>query len=291
MTAHDIGKLVRPEQWTKNLFVLSPLFFGKAFAEPILAVRTVATAFIFCVMASAVYIFNDIADVERDRAHPTKCQRPIASGTLSIPVAWILFVALALATLVGAFFLNHELAGILTAYLAVNVTYSLYLKRVAILDAFCISSGFILRVLAGGAVSGVVVSHWLLLCTMTLSLFLAFGKRREEMSALAKNPSHQRPSLKGYSLPFLDHAISTVATLTMICYILYVVDPQTTRFFGTRAVLLTSVFVLYGIFHYLSLLQVQEKGGNPATILLSDRHLQLACLGWVVTWMVIIFNT
>ncbi|MBW2090584.1 MAG: decaprenyl-phosphate phosphoribosyltransferase [Deltaproteobacteria bacterium] len=285
---YNILKLLRPKQWTKNLFVLAPLFFSGELLQPILALSTIFAAFLFSLMSSAAYVLNDIADLERDRQHPKKRLRPLVSGEVPISIGWALFAVLVGFSLALTWFLTWKLSVILILYLTVNIAYSYSLKQIAIVDVFCISSGFIFRVIAGGVVSGVYISHWLLLCTLTLSLFLAFGKRREEFVSLQGNPSDQRPSLQGYSLSFLDHAISTVATLTIICYILYVADPETTEFFGTRAVLITSIFVLYGMFHYLNLLQTRQQGGNPVTMLLSDRPLQLACLGWGLTWFIII---
>ncbi len=286
---NNIFELLRPKQWLKNLFVFAPLFFSGELFRPAPAILAIAAAVLFSLMSSAVYILNDIADLERDRQHPQKRDRLLASGQVPVSSGWLLFLFLAGFSLVLSWTMTWKLCLILILYLSVNIAYSFWLKQIAIVDVFCISSGFIFRVLAGGAVSGVYISHWLLLCTLTLSLFIAFGKRREEFVSLKGNPAVQRPSLAGYSLPFLDHAISTVATLTIICYILYVADPRTTAFFRTRAVLLTSVFVLYGIFHYLNLLQTHQQGGNPITMLLSDRALQAACLGWGLTWIIILF--
>ncbi len=289
ITLRDIFRLLRPKQWIKNLFVLAVVIFSGTLFQPTIFMRTIAATLLFCLMSSAVYLFNDIADVEQDRQHPIKRHRPLASKRVPISLAWILFIVFAILTLTGSWLFNWKLVLILGCYLVINVTYSLFLKQVPILDAFCISSGFILRVLAGGVASGVFISHWLLLCTITLSLFFAFGKRREEVASLGENSFNQRPSLEGYSLEFLDHAVSIMATLTIISYVLYVADPETSEFFGTRAVLLTAIFVLYGMFHYLSLVQTHQKGGNPSTLLLSDRHLQLSCFGWGLTWAIIIF--
>ena len=285
----DTFRLLRPKQWVKNLFVLAVVIFSGTLFQPAIFIRTVAATLLFCLISSAVYLINDILDVEKDRLHPTKRHRPLASKQVSISLAWVLFIVLTIIALTGSWLFSWKLALILGCYLAINITYSLSLKQVPILDAFCISSGFVLRVLAGGVASGVFISHWLLLCTMTLSLFFAFGKRREEFANLEGNSFNQRPPLEGYSLEFLDHAVSIMATLTIISYVLYVADPETSEFFGTRAVLLIAVFVLYGMFHYLSLIQTHRKGGNPSTLLLSDRHLQLSCFGWGLTWAVIIF--
>ena len=279
---------MRPKHWTKNFFVLAPIIFSGTFFQSGVFLRSAAAALLFCLISSAAYLFNDIMDLERDRLHPEKRLRPLAAGRVSVAAAWVLFILLALVSLTVSILLAWRFSVLLGCYLAINIVYSLRLKQVPILDVFCISAGFILRVLAGGEVGGVFVSHWLLLCTMTLSLFLGFGKRREEVANLGGNSFGQRPALEGYSLQFLDHAISTVATLTIVCYVLYVADPETSEFFGTRAVLLTSVFVLYGMFHYLGLILTHQKGGNPATILLSDRHILLACIGWGLTWAAII---
>ncbi len=283
MLFHSVLRLLRPKQWTKNFFVMAAVIFSGTLFQPSILFRTLTAALLFCLTSSAVYIINDIVDIEHDRVHPAKRNRSLASKQMSIPLAWLLFFALVIVVFTGSWFLERKLVLIFGGYLGINIAYSLQLKQILILDAFCISSGFILRIFAGGVVSGIFINQWLLLCTMTLSLFFAFGKRREEVAKFGEESFKQRSSLGGYSLTFLDHAISTMATLTIISYMLYVAEPKTAIFFGTHAVVLTAVFVLYGMFHYLSVIQTHQKGGDPTTILLSDLQLQLSCIEWGVT--------
>ena len=285
----DILRMLRPRQWTKNLFVLAPLFFAGYFTRFDLLVFALCGALVFCILSSAVYIFNDISDLEQDRRHPEKRRRPLADGRVSLGIAAALIPILTVLSFVLGRLLGGGFLLTLVMYLVVNVFYSLYLKRVPILDVFCISSGFILRVLAGGAITGVNVSQWLLVCTLTLSLFLAFGKRRQELATWDESTSITRESLNGYTLKFLDHAISITATLTIICYILYVADPVTASFFGSRFVLFTALFVLYGMFRYLNLVQTHDRGGDPTALLFADRSLQATCLGWGLVWLLIIY--
>ncbi|MFH1139014.1 MAG: decaprenyl-phosphate phosphoribosyltransferase [Pseudomonadota bacterium] len=285
----DLVALLRPKQWTKNMFVLAPLFFsgemfvwGKDFAA-------LAAVLLFSVISSAVYILNDICDLDSDRAHPVKRNRPLASGRVKPKTAWLLAGGLALVGLPLALLLNHRFAGLLAAYLAINIGYSLYFKHVPVLDAFFISSGFLLRVMSGGAVCGVPISHWILLCTLTLSLLLAFGKRREELVNKDDDACAQRPCLDGYSVAFLDQVISKVATLSTMCYLLYVTDSKTLGIIGGGSVIVTTLFVLFGMLRYLNLVFTYQKGSDPAALLLSDRPLLISCLGWAVSWVVILY--
>ncbi|MEW6264240.1 MAG: decaprenyl-phosphate phosphoribosyltransferase [Thermodesulfobacteriota bacterium] len=288
-SAAALIRLLRPAQWAKNLFLFAPLFFAGAAADRKLFFHTSLAFILFSLISSSVYIFNDVKDVEYDRSHPRKAKRPIAAGQVPVLPALALSFFLAVFSLIAALRLSGDLVLIMMAYLTLNGAYSLFFKQVPILDVFCVSSGFILRVLAGGAVAGVTVSHWLLVCTLSLSLFLTFGKRRQELVNLGEESARHRPVLRKYSLSFLNHTITIVSTLTIVCYLLYVSDPQTVKFFGTRAPIITVFFVLYGILHYLNLLQTQALGGDPTELLFKDRALQISCLGWGLSWLVIIY--
>ena len=285
----DLVVLLRPKQWTKNIFVLAPLFFSGDMFVWEKTWAALAAVVLFSLVSSAVYIFNDICDLESDRAHPTKKNRPLASGRIGLGQAWLLAGCLALAGLLVGFLMSPRFAGILAIYLAVNIGYSLYFKHVPVLDAFFISSGFLLRVMSGGAVCGVKISHWILLCTLTLSLLLAFGKRREELVNKEGDACLQRPCLDGYSIPFLDQVISKVATLSTMCYLLYVTDSKILGIIGSGSVIVTTLFVLFGMLRYLNLVFTYQQGSDPAALLLSDKPLLLSCLGWGVSWMIILY--
>ena len=286
----DLLVILRPKQWIKSLFVMAPLCFAGEAMNASKAYPALAAALLFCVGASAVYIFNDIVDRESDRFHVEKRQRPIAAGRVKPGVALALASLLCLVGLGGSLLLSWRLFLIVAIYIGVNVFYSLKLKHMAILDVLCISAGFLLRVLAGGTVADVYISNWLLVCTLSLSLFLSLGKRRQELALGEEEAASGGRSLDSYSLSFLDQAIPTAATITIITYLLYVADQHTAQFFGTRAVLVTVIFVIYGVFRYFNLVLTHKRGGDPASLLLSDRPLFFCCLGWALTWLVIIYG-
>lgn len=289
-TFSAVFMMLRPKQWIKNLFVLAPLLFsGEASTTPLL-LKVLAAALLFALASSASYIFNDFLDRERDRLHPTKRHRPIASGRVGLRTAAVTGLAVLLAALVGATLLGPgRFTAVLALYLVVNVGYSLWLKRVVILDVLCVSSGFLLRVLAGGAVTDIYISEWLLLCTITLSLFVAFAKRRQELLLFEGRPDRPREVLARYSRPLLDQILSVVTTTTLISYLLYVTAPRTTEFFGGRNMLFTVPFVLYGIFRYLYLVYVEDQGGDPTELIFLDRPLMITVLGWIGTCMAVIY--
>jgi 4-hydroxybenzoate polyprenyltransferase len=242
----------------------------------------------FCLAASAVYLLNDLHDREEDRRHPVKSRRPLASGALKAPVAW-----LAAALLIGgaaalALALGRGFATFLGAYVTLNVLYSLGLKTVVILDVLCISLGFVLRILAGAAAIDVKVSSWLLLCTTFLSLFLAFSKRRHEIQLLAEGAAQQRKVLSQYSAAFLDQMINVVTASAVVCYALYAVSPETVERFHTEHLVYTVPFVLFGIFRYLYLVYQRTDAKNPTEALLFDGPFLVNLLLWggAVIWIV-----
>jgi len=281
-------RTLRPVQWTKNVFVLAPLLFAGALTEPE-ALRSAFIAFAgFCCASSAVYIFNDIRDRDEDRRHPLKRNRPLASGDLSIGVAWFAFVVLAAVSLVSAASLGTNSLVLLAVYLGANLGYSLGLKRVVILDVMIVSAGFLLRVLAGGAAIQVEVSAWLLLCTTFLALFLTFSKRRHELILLADQAAEQRQVLSHYSDAFLDQMINVVTASTVVCYALYAISAETVDKFHTRNLIWTMPMVLFGIFRYLYLMYQKPSERNPTEAILRDvpflanLGLWLAVAAWVV---------
>lgn len=286
----DILMLLRPQQWLKNLFVLAPLFFAGRVIDRQALLASLAAAGLFCLLASAIYIFNDICDRRRDLAHPLKQGRPLAAGR--VPLVWAGGLSLALAALAllaAGWWLGPTAWRYMLVYLGLNAAYSLWLKRLPVIDALCVAAGFLLRVMAGGAAAQVAVSPWLMLMTVALALFMVLGKRRHEILGLAGEAPDQREALEGYSLAFLNHAIAALTTLTLICYILYCLEAPTARTLGPGVVLATAVWVLYGLLRYLNLIFTHGQGGDPARLLVNDRPLLLACVGWAAHWALIIY--
>jgi 4-hydroxybenzoate polyprenyltransferase len=281
---------LRPEQWTKNLFVLAGLLFGGRLFEPGALGAALSTLAIFCGLSSASYLFNDVADREADKAHPLKRMRPIASGRLPVGVALATGAVLVVVCLAWAVQVSRALGLVSIAFVVLLVLYSAVLKHVVILDTLTLSGGFVLRAVAGAVAVNVPISHWLLVCTTLLALFLALSKRRHELTLLADGASTHRPILDHYSPYLLDQMISVVTSSTLIAYCLYATSSETAQRFGTSRLGLTIPFVLYGIFRYLYLVHQKRGGGSPAAMLLADRPL-LACVGlWVVSVGLILYT-
>ena len=280
----------RPEQWTKNVIVFAGLLFGRElFRFRSLAV-TVAAFGIFCALSSVIYIINDVADREADRRHPLKSQRPIASGALGSGVALLAAGIVGTAALACAFVLRPAFGMVAAGYLLLLVMYSAWFKHVVIIDVLTIAVGFVLRAVAGAVAIAVPISHWLLVCTILLALFLALSKRRHELVLLAGRAVEHRPILGEYSPYLLDQMIGVVAASTLIAYVFYTISPETQQKFGTDSLGLTIPFPLYGIFRYLYLIHRKEGGGSPAAMLLNDRPLLLCVALWAAAVVVIIYT-
>lgn len=283
-------KTMRPRQWTKNGFVFFALMFDKQLflREPFL--RTLAGFALFCLASSAVYLINDIADVEADRKHPEKKHRPIASGKLPLNTAWLAAILLVAIALPLGYFLSPALAIILAVYLAINILYSRWLKHIPILDVFIVSSGFVLRVAAGVALITVErFSPWLYMITTLFSLYIGFGKRRAEMSLLETGAGSHRKVLDGYTLPLLDQLITIVSGTTIVTYSLYTFTAPNLP--ENHSMMLTIPFVVYGIFRYLQLIQTGHAAGAPDEVALKDRPLQVTVLLWVVSVIAIFYRS
>ncbi|MBL8857488.1 MAG: decaprenyl-phosphate phosphoribosyltransferase [Planctomycetes bacterium] len=289
---------MRPHQWVKNVFVFAALVFargtrGALFDEHLDDVRRTLFAFgAFCLGASAIYLVNDVLDVQSDRAHPTKCRRPIASGALKIPAALIA----ALVSAASALWLGHLAGGepvrvlpIVAGYMALNLAYSIKLKHVVLVDAFCIAAGFLLRVIAGALAVPAAISHWLLLCTMFLALFLALCKRKAEMDLLGDGRGQHRAILLDYDHTFLDQIVTVMSACTIVTYTMYTVSDDTAANFGENNLLIWTVpFVVFGLARYLLLVSTKQGGGSPTRILLGgDLLFLLNTLGWIgmVAWV------
>ena len=284
--------LVRPQQWIKNGFVLIPMFFGGRLLNVDDAIASVVTFFAFSFVASAIYCFNDIIDVEADRRHPVKCHRPIASGAVSVPTAYALMIILTLLSALLLFFLPQragETAGIVAFYFLLNMAYCLWLKRHAIIDVCTVAFGFVLRILAGGMACEVAVSNWLVLMTFLLALFLSFAKRRDDVLRMNETGEPPRRNTIRYNLTFVNQAITVTGTVTLVCYIMYTVSPEVVSRFHAPYLYLTSIFVLVGLLRYMQLTVVDEVSGDPTKILLRDRFTQAIVVAWIMSFLLIIY--
>jgi 4-hydroxybenzoate polyprenyltransferase len=285
----DLLESMRPQQWVKNLLLLAPLLFAKSLGDSARLIEAILALLIFCALSSGVYLLNDVVDLEKDRKHPIKSSRPIASGRLKKSTAVIILVTLLLVALAGGFALSPAFGTVGLAYVLLNVGYSFWLKEMVILDVMIIAFGFVLRALAGALAIHVEISPWLILCTILLSLFLAFCKRRRELELLADGAQEHRPALKEYSVGFLDQMISITTASTVVCYSFYTISPEVEQKLGTRHLFVTIPFVLYGIFRYLYLVHQRGQGGNPASSLLTDRPLLICVALWALVVAVILY--
>jgi 4-hydroxybenzoate polyprenyltransferase len=281
---------LRPAQWAKNLLVFAGILFGHRLLEPVAIVESLAAFVIFCALSGAVYLVNDIADRESDRLHPLKAVRPIASGALRVPTAAIAAAVLAAGAVIASIALGWTFTLVAVAYLGLQVLYSGPLKQIVILDVLTIAVGFVLRAAAGAAAVHVEFSHWLLVCTLLLALFIALAKRRHEIVLLADEATSHRRILGEYSAYLLDQMIGVVTASTLIAYIFYTVSPETQEKFGTPWLGLTIPFPLYGIFRYLYLVHKREGGGSPADLLLADRPLLVCVALWALVVTAIIYR-
>jgi 4-hydroxybenzoate polyprenyltransferase len=279
---------LRPLQWAKNLFVLAPLVFGHLLGDPDAVGRALLALVAFCCAASAIYLVNDIRDREEDRNHPLKRLRPLAAGTLAVPVAAVAALGLGLAALAIAVSLGRPFLVVLGVYLVLNFFYTHWFKHMVILDVMSISLGFVLRVVAGAQATHVVVSRWLFLCTIFLALFLAFSKRRHEITLLAGAASGQRRVLDHYSPAFLDQMINVVTASSVVAYALYSVAPETVAKYNTQDLVYTIPLVLYGIFRYLYLMYQSPGERNPTEAILRDPPFLINMVLWglAVVWIV-----
>ncbi|MDX9992047.1 MAG: decaprenyl-phosphate phosphoribosyltransferase [Anaerolineales bacterium] len=272
-------KTMRPKQWAKSVFLLAALVFDRKLTNLEAILHTLAGVLVFSLVVSVVYIINDIADLESDRKHPTKCKRPIAAGKLSIPAAWGFGAAILLISFPLAYLLSPTFAAITGIYFIANLIYSKWIKHVVLLDIIILASFYVLRVAAGVALIDVQrFSPWIYLFTIFLALLMGTGKRRAELAELAGGPSDQRKVLDGYSIHFLDQLITLASGSTIITYSLYTFSAPNLP--ENHAMMLTIPFIIYSILRYQYLLQVQETGGAPEDVVLADRPLQVSIVVW-----------
>ena len=291
---NNILKLIRPHQWLKNVFVLIPMFFGGSLLDPEDIRASLLTFLAYSFVASSVYCFNDINDVEADRRHPVKCKRPLASGAVSMGTAWMLmalmFVLAALMTvLLGDRGHILKVGGVLLFYYILNICYCAKLKQYAIVDVCIVAFGFVLRVLAGGFATDITLSKWLVLMTFLLTLFLSFAKRRDDVLRMNETGEPPRKNTIRYNLTFINQAITITASVTLMCYIMYTVSPEVVARLGSDLLYLTSVFVLLGLLRYMQITVVDKKSGDPTKIMLRDRFTQLVVVLWALTFLILIY--
>jgi 4-hydroxybenzoate polyprenyltransferase len=281
-------KSMRPRQWTKNVFVFAALVFDKQLLNPESFLRTLAGFILFCLVSSSVYIFNDIADIEADREHPKKRNRPIASGQLSLGAAWIAGILLVVVALVGGYILSLPFTFVVAAYFLLFLAYSKWLKHILIVDVLVLAAGFVLRVDAGVRLIHVErFSPWLYVVMTLLALYLGFGKRRAELALLSDDAANHRKVLKGYTIPLLDQYILIVTGTTIVSYALYTFSAPNVP--ANHSMMLTIPFVVYAIFRYLYLIEVEHSGGAPEEILLSDRPFQISMVLWALAVLVVFY--
>ncbi len=281
-------KSMRPKQWPKNALIFVALIFDRQLTNPVAFLHTLAGFILFCLISSAVYIINDVMDIEADRNHPTKRLRPIASGKLPISVARLAVGVILMVVLPLAYLLSPYFAVIVLVYFLLNLAYSVYLKHIPILDVFALASFYVLRVAAGVVLIQVArFSPWLYVFTTFLSLFLGVGKRRAEMTLLAEGANTHRKVLEGYSIPLLDQMIMIVVTVTIVTYSLYTFSAPNLP--ANHTMMLTIPFVIYGVFRYLYLIEIKKSGGAPEDVLFTDRPLQVDILLWGLAVLVVMY--
>lgn len=289
----NLLRLIRPKQWIKNTFVLMPIFFGGQLFKNNNLLIGIIVFFAYSFIASSVYCFNDIVDVEADRKHPVKCSRPVASGAINLWQAYGLMALMFVLSILTLLLLPGEVLlkvmGILVVYYVLNMLYCAKLKDYAIIDVCIIAFGFVLRLLAGGFATGIVLSKWIVLMTFLLTLFLSFAKRRDDVLRMNETGEAPRKNTIRYNLTFINEAITITAGVTLVCYIMYTVSPEVVQNFHTDYLYLTSVFVLVGLLRYIQLAVVDKKSGDPTKVILRDRFIQLIVLAWGLAFLVIIY--
>lgn len=278
--------LLRPHQWIKNLFLFAPLLF--TFDITLAKFEIILYGFIlFSLSASAIYVINDYHDILEDKAHPTKCKRPLASGVVSKQTALFLMFGLGMVSLSGAFLLSFQFFVILLMYILMNIAYTFKLKHISILDISIIAVGFVLRIYGGAVLSDNTPSMWIVLVTFVLALFLALAKRRDDC-LLVNQGKKTRKNIDGYNLEMVNAAMTLIAGVTVVSYIMYTVSPEVIARLGTQNLYMTAFFVILGIMRYMQITFVEQNSGSPTEIVLKDRFLQLTILFWIISFIMIV---
>jgi len=282
-------RLMRPHHWIKNLFLFLPLFF----AGEIFNVRDLLNTGIgfmaFSFIASSIYIINDYKDIESDKKHPDKCNRPLASGAVSKKAAIALFIGCLLAGAALSVLLIPKFIFVLALYFIINLAYSFGLKNISILDILLLSAGFVLRVKAGGVIAGVAITQWLNIMFFLLALFLGTAKRRDDILLKLESGHDMRKSIKGYNLEFMNVVLSLLTAIIIVSYLIYTISPEVMLRWGTYRLYYTSVFVIAGLLRYLQITFVENNTGSPTKLLYKDRFIQITLILWILSFYVIIY--
>lgn len=287
----NILKILRPHQWVKNTFIFIPLFFGGSLFDMADWTSSLVAFVAFSFAASAIYSINDIVDVEADKKHPKKCKRPIAAGLVSKRQASLLAIILAIAALALPFLLNNWMLSVVIAlYLAMNLCYCIRLKHYAIIDVCIVALGFVMRIVAGGVATDIVLSRWIVMMTFLLTLFLSFAKRRDDVLIMNETGMAPRKNTSRYNLTFINQAITITGGVMLVCYIMYTVSPEVIERFNSPNLYMTSFFVILGLLRYIQLTVVDERSGEPTRLVLSDRLIQLIIAGWIISFAIIIYT-
>lgn len=288
----NIFLLLRPQQWMKNGFVFLPLFFSGNLCNTSMLLQALVAFFAYSLAASSIYCFNDIYDREADRLHPKKRLRPVASGAVSVAKAYVLMLFTLLLSLLVAFFgltAWREACFIIGFYYVMNLAYCIRLKQIALVDVVIIAVGFVLRVVLGGAVTGIALSHWIVVMTFLLALFLAFAKRRDDVVLYENTGVLPRRNVNRYNLQFMNQTIAVIASITLVAYMMYTVSDEVMERLGSHRIYITAIFVLMGILRYMQLTIVDVKSGSPTKVLMHDRFVQACIVGWGISFLVLIY--
>ena len=286
----QIAELLRVQQYVKNVFIFAPLFFALEFGNLELLLSTVVAFVAFSLAASGVYLLNDCLDIAQDRQHPSKKNRPVASGLISIRFAIALSAFLMAAGGMLMAWLSIQGAGIVGAYVLLNVAYSLLLKHIAVLDVAIIATGFVLRLFVGSAVTGIELTFWIVVITFLLALFLALAKRRSDVLLFLNTGAKTRKVIDGYNLRFLDSAMAIMASVVIVSYILWTTSTEIIQKLHSKYLYLTALFVILGILRYMQITLVDENSGSPTEILWKDRFIQLNSVCWVLVFAWILYS-
>ena len=289
----SILRLTRPKQWIKNMFVFIPMFFGGELFDLHSVWLAVLTFFAFSLVASSIYCYNDIVDIDADRNHPVKCMRPIASGEVSIRLGYIL-MTLTFCLGMGVLLLlppevMSQVMAVIVFYYVLNLAYCSKLKQFAILDVCIVAFGFVLRILAGGFACELALSNWIVIMTFLLTLFMSFAKRRDDVLRMNSTGEAPRKNTVRYNLTLINQAITITAAVTLVCYIMYCVSPEVSERFDTPYLYLTFVFVLLGLLRYIQIAVVDEKSGDPTKIILRDHFSQIIVVAWLLSFLLMIY--
>ncbi|MBI5641338.1 MAG: decaprenyl-phosphate phosphoribosyltransferase [Nitrospirae bacterium] len=292
MTADHVNHylvLLRPRHYFKNLFIFSPLFFGLKITDLRLFLDCLTAFILFSLVASAIYIFNDYRDIAEDRIHPTKRNRPLASGAIPVSTALSLMTLLLISGLVPAYFFNQGIFYLIVIYALLNISYSLKLKHIAIIDVFVIAIGFVLRIFVGSMSTHIKLSSWIILMTFLLALFLALAKRRDDVMIFIDTGIKTREVVNGYNMELLNGSMLIMASVVIVSYIMYTLSPEVILKTHSDKLYLTVVFVIMGIIRYMQIEFVENKGEAPTDVFLKDRFLQLSILCWIFSFIVILY--